>query len=216
MAEQVQNRRMTTRLVAAGVMAVAAVAIYVTIDGQRNTADAACTATAERAAVIDDHAVGQLAGFRNVGESQLLSDIEFLNADGETVSIGDFSGQLVLLNFWATWCGPCREEMPALNQLEAELGGEGFKVVAVSLDTNDTPEGPRDFFDEHALTELDLYLDPTAGITSRMRSMGLLGGLPTTMLIDEGGCSLGVIEGPAEWAGPDAIGLIEAALEPPA
>lgn len=212
MAEQSPSRRNVIRLVSAGLVVVAAVAIYVTIDGQSNTADAACAAANERAATLDDNAVGQLAAFRVAAESELLSDLAFETPEGEPMTLADFSGRLVLLNFWATWCTPCREEMPSLNQLEAELGGDDFTVLTVSLDTSNTPAGPRDFFSEYAIDELGLYLDPDAGILSDMRVMGLRGGLPTTVLVDEDGCMLGVIEGPADWAGPDARNLIEAAL----
>ena len=191
---------------------VALVAIYLSIDGQSNTVDAACVATSERAAALDGLAIGQLAAFRVASEPESLSEMVFETPDGNAISIADFEGRVILLNFWATWCVPCREEMPALNQLEAELGGEDFQVVAVSLDTTNTPDGPQDFLTEFEIDQLSLFVDPGARLLGDIRSIGLRGGLPTTILLDEHGCTLGVIEGPAEWAGPDAIALIEAAI----
>jgi len=212
LAEQKSNRRNVMRLAVAGAVAVVAVGIYVSLDAESNTADAACAATTERAASLDEHAVGQVAAFRVSSAPDDLSDLAFRNAAGDPMTIADFSGRVVLVNLWATWCAPCREEMPALDQLEAEFGGEDFQVLAVSLDTSNTPGGPRAFLEEYGIDDLDLYVDPTARLLSQIQRIGLRGGLPTTMLVDEQGCTLGLMEGPADWAGPDAVNLIEAAL----
>lgn len=213
MAEQKSNRRNVMRLVAAGAVAIVAVGIYVSLDAESNTADAACVDATPRAAGLDAHAIGQLAAFRVSTEPSSLADLAFQTPDGDAVTIGDFSGRLVLLNLWATWCGPCRAEMPALNELEAQLGSDAFEVVAVSLDVSNTPEGPRDFLTEFEIDELELFVDPSARVLNELRRIGIRGGLPTTILIDETGCTLGLVEGPAEWSGPDALNLIGAAID---
>jgi len=188
------------------------VAIYLSLDAQRNTADAACAGATERAAALDAYAGGQVAAFRVVANSALMTDIGFQTPDGEPRTLADFSGRVVLLNLWATWCVPCREEMPSLDALEATMGGDAFQVLPVSIDTVDTPEGPQDFYAEYGIAELELYIDPSARMLSDLSRAGIRGGLPTTILVDENGCSLGVVEGPADWAGPDALALIRAAL----
>ena len=215
MAEQSSNRRNLVRLAALAVVAIGALAIYVSLDAERNTADAACRDASTRAASLDQFAIGQLAGFRPASDSTSLAELSFQTPNGDELSIASFVGRVVLLNLWATWCAPCREEMPALNQLEAFLGGESFKILAVSVDTNNTPQGPQDFFADFEIDELDLYVDPSTWILADLRGIGARGGLPTTILLDEIGCILGIIEGPADWAGPDAVALIGAALAEP-
>ena len=212
MAERAVIGRNWLRWAAVAAVAVVAVAIYVSLDAQSNKADAACTGTAARASELDPFAAGQLAAFRVAVNSTSVAELAFQTPDGEAMTIGDFNGRLVLLNLWATWCGPCREEMPALDALEETLGGDAFEVVAVSLDTTNTPEGPRDFYSEYEIDALGLYVDPTARMLSDLRGIGVRGGLPTTILVDEDGCTLGIIEGPADWAGPDALALLRNAL----
>ncbi len=183
-----------------------------TLDAQSNIANAACAGTGERAAALDPLATGQLAAFRVTTDSASMRDVAFQTADGTPVTIADFAGKTVLLNAWATWCGPCREEMPALNQLAAELGGDEFAIVPVSLDTSNTPAGPEQFFSDYALDRLNLYIDPSARLIDDLRGLGVVGGLPTTVLIDGEGCTMGIIQGPADWSGPDARRLVTAAI----
>jgi hypothetical protein len=102
--------------------------------------------------------------------------------------------------------------MPALDALEATLGGDAFQVLPVSIDTVNTPAGPQEFFADFAIGELELYVDPSARMLADLRRIGIRGGLPTTILIDENGCTLGIVEGPADWAGLDAMALIGAAI----
>jgi thiol-disulfide isomerase/thioredoxin len=184
----------------------------VSLDAQSNTADAACAAATERSAGLDEHAIGQVAAFRVVANSASLTDIAFQTPGGEPRTLADFTGKVVLLNLWATWCAPCREEMPALDALEATLGGDAFQVLPVSIDTVNTPAGPQEFFADFAIGELELYVDPSARMLADLRRIGIRGGLPTTILIDENGCTLGIVEGPADWAGLDAMALIGAAI----
>jgi thiol-disulfide isomerase/thioredoxin len=198
---------------AVGAVGIVAVAIYVTLDGQSNIANAACASSGEKAAGLDQYAVGQLAAFRVTTDSALMRDVRFQSADGEPLSIADFAGKTVLLNIWATWCPPCREEMPALDQLATTMADQPFAVVPVSLDTTNTPEGPRQFYADYGINSLDLYVDPTARMTDDVNGvLGITIGFPTTVLIDGNGCTLGVIQGPADWSGPDAQVLMAAAI----
>jgi thiol-disulfide isomerase/thioredoxin len=122
--------------------------------------------------------------------------------DGKPVSLADFRGRIVLVNFWATWCGPCVAEMPSLDRLEAELGGRDFAVITVSEDRNPAVIAP--FYEEHGLRSLKRYHDPSAALS---RAFGIRG-LPTSVLIDREGREIGRIEGPAEWDSAEALALI--------
>ncbi len=136
-----------------------------------------------------------------------LPDFTFEDADGATKSLADFKGKVVLLNIWATWCVPCREEMPQLNALEAELGGEDFQVVAINIDRGG-PDKAVKFLDETKATDLALYTDPTGKLFSTLKAVGM----PTTLLISRDGKEMGRLAGPADWASPDAKRLIQAAI----
>ncbi|MEQ8966302.1 MAG: TlpA disulfide reductase family protein [Azospirillaceae bacterium] len=123
--------------------------------------------------------------------------------DGE-VALADFEGRVVLLNFWATWCGPCVEEMPALDTLQAELADRPFDVVAVSIDRGGAAE-VRPFFEAHGIEALDIFLDPLGATPRAFEALGL----PTTVLIDPEGRVVGRYAGAAPWDGPEARALIE-------
>jgi thiol-disulfide isomerase/thioredoxin len=122
--------------------------------------------------------------------------------DGRPMSLADFRGRVVLVNFWATWCGPCVAEMPSLDRLEAELGGKDFTVLTLSEDRNPAVIAP--FYEKHGLRRLKRYHDPSGALS---RAFGIRG-LPTTVLIDRRGREVGRIEGPAEWDSPAALALI--------
>jgi thiol-disulfide isomerase/thioredoxin len=117
----------------------------------------------------------------------------------------------VLLNLWATWCVPCRKEMPALDALQAKLGGPKFEVVAINIDTRD-PDKPKAWLKEVGINKLAYYADPSAKVFQELKAAGRAFGMPTTMLIGPDGCEIGTIAGPAEWASEDAIKLVKAAL----
>jgi thiol-disulfide isomerase/thioredoxin len=118
----------------------------------------------------------------------------------------------VLLNLWATWCVPCRKEMPALDTLEQRLGGPGFEVVAINIDTRD-PDKPKAWLKEVGVEKLAYYADPDAKVFQDLKGIGRAFGMPTTLLLDRQGCEIGTIAGPAEWASPDAVKLIQAAIQ---
>lgn len=149
----------------------------------------------------------KMAAFVYKKAPEALPEITFNDASGKTLTLADFKGKTVLLNLWATWCAPCREEMPALDRLQKELGGDKFEVVALSLDRKGA-EASQKFLDETKATNLKLYIDATGKQGTTLKIVGM----PTTILIDNEGRELGRLAGPAEWDSADAKKLIEAAL----
>jgi len=117
----------------------------------------------------------------------------------------------VLLNLWATWCVPCRKEMPALAALQEKLGGPGFEVVAVNIDTRNA-EKPKAWLQTNGVTGLAYYSDASAKVFQELRAVGKAIGMPTTLIVDGNGCELANLAGPAEWASGDALKLVTAAL----
>ena len=132
-----------------------------------------------------------------------LPDVPFIDVNGKPMSLGDFKGKTVLLNLWATWCVPCREEMPTLDRLQAMLGGDNFTVLALSLD-QEGPSVVKDFYEELGLEQLGIYVD------DRIRAPASLGviGVPATLLIGSDGREIGRKLGPAEWDSPEVVAEI--------
>ena len=138
----------------------------------------------------------------------LVADFDFQNAAGETIQLSDFRGTAILLNIWATWCVPCREEMPTLDNLQAELGGPDFEVVALSIDV--AGRGAVEaFFAEIAIVNLAIYLDPESASWPALAIIGI----PTTVLIDREGRELMRVVGPAEWDGAEMMATIHSHLD---
>jgi thiol-disulfide isomerase/thioredoxin len=149
------------------------------------------------------------AGELTLSEPKPLPEVTFEDAEGKEVSLADFRGQIVVLNLWATWCAPCRHEMPALDRLQAEHGaGDDLEVVALSLDRGNTDK-IKLFFEEVGVAHLDIYRDPTAQASRAL----LAPGLPTTLVIDREGREIGRVLGPAEWDGEATIALLRTAME---
>lgn len=138
---------------------------------------------------------------------QELPDFGFVDADGRSLSLADFRGKVLLLNIWATWCPPCRQEMPSLDRLQEKLGGEGFMVLPLSTDRNGLVSVAA-FYRNAGIRSLGIYLDPKDAVSSTLR----VPGLPTTFLIDRQGRALGVRVGPAEWDSPDSVEMIRQEL----
>jgi thiol-disulfide isomerase/thioredoxin len=155
---------------------------------------------------------GEVAAFAVADPSRRLPDLAFRDATGAERHLADWRGRTVLLNLWATWCVPCRKEMPALEALQGKLGGPGFEVVAVNIDTRDADK-PRAWLKEVGIDRLAYYADPTAKVFQDLKIMGRAAGMPTTLLVDPAGCELGTVAGPAEWASEDAVKLVTAALK---
>jgi thiol-disulfide isomerase/thioredoxin len=196
-------------LLALGVIA-GGLGFYVAGGASGNTG-ASCRAASALPARLAPHARGEVAAFVVERAPSPLVDVSFADTEGRPKKLSDFRGKTVLLNLWATWCAPCRHEMPALDELQRTLGGPGFEVVAVSIDLRDDA-APRRFYAETNIRDLAFYQDRTARIFQELRGAGRAVGMPTTILIDAEGCTLGHLSGPAEWASPDAVRLVRAAL----
>jgi thiol-disulfide isomerase/thioredoxin len=141
--------------------------------------------------------------FSLLKEPKPVPQVEFLDAEERKIGLEAFRGKIVVLNLWATWCAPCREEMPSLDRLQAKLGGPDLEVVALSVDRGGLAKS-KAFLDQLGATNLRLYGDPS------MKVLRLLGvpGLPVTIVIDREGRELGRLLGTAEWDGPAALGML--------
>jgi len=203
-----------TNLWVAALSALAAfAAVYVTIgrpDNERPVAESGeKVKSAKPRGKTNPLSTGAMTTFVFKKVPQPLADVSFLNAEGEPVSLKDWRGKVVLLNLWATWCGPCREEMPQLDRLQGELGSETFEVVALAVDKAGL-KGADKFFEDTKVENLRLFADPTARVGAKFRAVGM----PTTILIDTQGREIGRLIGPADWDSDDAKRLIAASLEP--
>jgi thiol-disulfide isomerase/thioredoxin len=196
-------------LIAVAVLAVGAAALYRT--GPLAGGGAGCRAARDTSARIAPLAKGEVAALAVLADPKPAPAISFNGPDGSPVELSALDGKVRLVNLWATWCVPCRQEMPALDKLQAELGGPDFEVVAVNVDTRNL-ERPKAWLQENSVTRLAYYADPSGKAMQVLQRSGELVGLPTTLLIDAQGCEIGVLKGPAEWAGADAKALIAAAL----
>ncbi len=191
--------------VAALATALVIAGIYVTFWGESNVEGGISAETIN--SDLETFAVGEMANFAVFGSPERPDPVQFVDGEGNSRSFDDWKGKVVLVNLWATWCGPCRHEMPALDRLQAELGGEEFEVLAVSLDRSGL-DLPRAFYAENNIEHLGLYNDASSrtGV-----ALGVFG-MPTTVLLDREGRLLGRLVGPAEWDAPDAVALMKAAI----
>jgi thiol-disulfide isomerase/thioredoxin len=176
-----------------------------------NRGEASCAASAAVLDRLRPLARGEVAAFEVSREPVRAPDFAFTGPDGGRRDLASFRGKSVLLNLWATWCEPCKREMPALDRLQAELGGPRFEVAAVNIDTRNV-DRPKAWLDQAGVKNLAYHTDHEAKIFQDLRRAGLAEGMPTTVLIDASGCRLGRLAGPAEWASPDALALVRAAL----
>ena len=175
------------------------------------TGDPACRPAVDLARKLAALAHGEVAALTMATAPLRLPDLAFEDGDGKPKKLSDWRGRTVLVNLWATWCVPCRKEMPALERLQTRLGGPDFEVVAINIDTRD-PEKPKDFLREANLNRLGYFSDQKAKVFQDLKAIGRALGMPTSVLIDAQGCEIGTIAGPAEWASDDAVKLVEAAL----
>jgi thiol-disulfide isomerase/thioredoxin len=215
MTEQTKSpaRRRFALMALGGITGVVAglAAVYGIGAMQRNPLDASCRPAAELAKRLAPLARGEVAAVGIASDPKRLPDLAFTGADGKPRTLADFRGKTVLLNLWATWCVPCRKEMPALDALQAKLGGDAFDVVAINIDTRNLDK-PKAWLQEVGVNKLGYYADASAKVFQDLKAIGKAFGMPTTLLIDRNGCELGTLAGPAEWASEDAVKLIEAAL----
>jgi thiol-disulfide isomerase/thioredoxin len=205
-------------VVAAGGLAGVAVglaAVYgITVFLGNRAGDAQCRPAVETAGQIAPLAHGEVAGVVVASRPLLIPDLAFHDASGSERRLSQWRGRTVLLNLWATWCIPCRKEMPALDQLQATLGSPQFEVVSINIDTRDADK-PRAWLKEVGVTRLGYYADSSAKVFQDLKLVGRAIGMPTTVLVNPQGCEIGTIAGPAEWASEDALKLVRAALKQP-
>jgi thiol-disulfide isomerase/thioredoxin len=175
--------------------------------------DPACRPAVELARKLAPLAHGEVAALTMASAPLRLPDVTFEDAQGKPKKLSDWRGRTVLLNLWATWCVPCRKEMPALESLQTRLGGPDFEVVAVNIDTRD-PQKPKNFLKEANLTRLGYFTDEKAKVFQDLKGIGRALGMPTSVLVDGQGCEIATIAGPAEWGSDDAVKLISAAMKP--
>ena len=175
--------------------------------------DAACQPAVDTARRIAPLARGEVAALTVAEKPFRVPELTFQDADGRPQSLADWRGRYVLLNLWATWCVPCRKEMPALDALESKLGGPDFQVVAVNIDTRDLDK-PKTWLKEVGINRLAYFADPQAKVFQDLKAAGRAFGMPTTLLIDPQGCEIASLAGPAEWASEDAVKFVQAAKTP--
>jgi thiol-disulfide isomerase/thioredoxin len=180
---------------------------------RNTTGDPACRPAVALSEKLAPLAHGEVAALTMATTPLKLPDLAFDDANGQPKKLSDWRGRTVLVNLWATWCVPCRREMPALDALQTKLGGPNFQVVAVNIDTRD-PDKPKNFLKDANLTKLDYFTDQKAKVFQDLKSVGRALGMPTSVLVDGQGCEIATIAGPAEWASDDAIKLIQAAVKP--
>ncbi|MGE0628589.1 MAG: TlpA family protein disulfide reductase [Hyphomicrobiaceae bacterium] len=202
-------------VVTAAAAVVGFAAVYVTLGGGDNAPGA--TTRAARSAAADAPAsppgangklnVGQVTGFVYKKPPEPMAEVAFKDGSGKDLRLDQWKGRVVLLNLWATWCAPCRHEMPGLARLQSELGSKDFEVVALALDRAG-PEAAQRFLDSIKADTLRLYIDVTARGGPALRVIGM----PTTILIDREGREVGRMTGPAEWDSPEAKRLVQSVI----
>jgi thiol-disulfide isomerase/thioredoxin len=186
-------------------------AVYGIVGFGRNAADPQCTLALKTVERLAPLARGEVAAVVVPQDPRELPPLTFQDAVGARKTLADWHGRAILLNLWATWCVPCRKEMPALDALQARLGGPDFQVVAVNIDTRD-PDKPKAWLKDVGISHLAYYADPEARVFQELKAVGKAVGMPTTLLVDGSGCAVATLAGPAEWASDDAVKLVQAAI----
>jgi thiol-disulfide isomerase/thioredoxin len=206
------------RRIAVPLGALAAVVLTVVLYGVKAPGDKeaaenpACQGAAARAARLKPLVHGEIAALSLASRPRPLPELKFSAPDGTPTRLADFKGREVLLNLWATWCAPCRREMPSLDRLQALLGSKDFVVVAVNIDTARL-ERPKAFLSEIGVKNLGFYADSTADVFQVLKQDGKVLGLPTTVLVGKDGCDIGTMAGPAQWDSQEALALLKAAQD---
>jgi Thiol-disulfide isomerase and thioredoxins len=168
----------------------------------------ACAKSLDLAQTLDPLVHGEIAALSLATKPNALDSVAFDDANGMKTTVASFKGRVILLNLWATWCVPCRTEMPSLAKLQDDLGSKSFSVVPVNIDTARLDKA-KGFFKEIGATKLPYYSDSTADILQVLKRTQKIVGLPTTILIGGDGCEIATMAGPAQWDSPDAKALIE-------
>lgn len=170
---------------------------------------AVSSANAVDLAALSDMRTGDMKKLVFHSEAQTTSDAMFYLPDESAHSLAKYEGKYTLVNFWATWCAPCRKEMPMLAELQTEFGGDAFEVVTIATGRNSI-EGMRRFFDEIEVDNLPLYRDPKQALA---RDMAVLG-LPITVILDPEGNEIARLRGDADWASDSSKAIISALTQP--
>ncbi len=172
-----------------------------------------CPVQAASAAAIDTAAVGELAALNSTGLGRGYATLGFKDAAGKPTTIADFKGKALLVNFWASWCVPCREEMPALDALAARFNSDAFMVLPINLDIGEGGlDKARAFLAAGKFTNLPLYADNSFAAFERLKTEAVAVGLPVTLVLDQNGCELAVLPGPAHWDTPDGDAVVQALI----
>ena len=195
---------------AAAVAAIMVVAVLYGRKGPGGNDSSACAGAEKALAAMRPLAKGEVAAVQVPKASQKMPNLGFKTPDGQATTLAALERKTLLLNLWATWCVPCRKEMPVLDRLQQQLGGKDFEVVAINIDQRNL-DRPKRFLDEIGVKALAYYSDADAKVFQDLQKIGRALGMPTTIIVDAKGCELGHLAGPAEWDSPDALALIKAA-----
>ena len=160
--------------------------------------------TAEQRLALDAFRQGDMRKLVVLAEPVPAPDVAFIGPDGAPTTLADSNGRLRVVNFWATWCAPCRREMPALDALARERGGDDLAVIAIATGRN-APEAIAAFREEAGVTTLAAYTDPKSALARAMD----VPGLPVTVILDRDGDEIARLLGDADWNGPEARALID-------
>ena len=203
-------RRRNVLLAVLGALAVVAAGavLYGTVAPAGKAVSDCPADSAKLAARLAPFAKGELAALQLSSEPRRAIQVAFERDGGAKLTVADFKGRPILLNLWATWCIPCRAEMPALDRLQAAKGGPGFEVVAVNVDTARL-ERRAAFLDGVGVKSLTRYADPSGDAFETLHKDGKALGLPVTLVIDKDGCEVGAVEGSAKWDSAEAKALVE-------
>ena len=208
--DKIGRLRLISVAAAIGVVAVLA-GVYGMERLRSNPAASACEPAVAAASRLAPLARGEVAALAVAHTPFRVPNVAFKDAEGHERTLADWRGRTILLNLWATWCVPCRREMPALDALQKDLGGADFEVVAVNIDTRD-PAKPLAFLKDVGVTNLAYYSDDSAKVFQELKLAGKAFGMPTTLIVDRSGCEIGEMAGPAEWASADGVKLVSAAV----
>src|SRR5499427_666843 len=210
--EQTVGRRKGRLMAAVAIAGLGALAaVYGVVGASRNAGESQCRPALDLARRIAPLAHGEVAAVRPAEEVLKLPELAFHDTAGQPKSLTDWHGRTVLLNLWATWCVPCRKEMPALDALQDKLGAPDFEVVAINIDTRN-PDKPKNWLREAGVERLAYYSDASAKVFQDLKAVGKAIGMPTTLLVDPNGCEIASLAGPAEWASDDGLKFVSAAL----
>ena len=206
--KQPRRRRFLAPVLGALALVAAAAVLYGTVAPAGKAASDCPADSAKLAARLAPLAKGELAALQVSSEPRRAVQITFQRDDGGKLTVANFKGRAVLLNLWATWCIPCRVEMPALDRLQAAKGGPGFEVVAVNVDTAKL-ERRATFLDSVGVKALTRYADPSGDSFETLHKDGKALGLPVTLVIDKDGCEIAAVEGGVKWDSAEAQALVE-------